>query len=29
MVLAVAWIAVGGHAVRAARISPADVLRAD
>ena len=29
MVLAVAWIAVGGHAVRAARISPADVLRVD
>jgi putative ABC transport system permease protein len=29
MVLAVAWIAVGGHAVRAARINPADVLRVD
>jgi putative ABC transport system permease protein len=29
MVLAVAWVAVGGHAVRAARISPADVLRVD
>jgi putative ABC transport system permease protein len=29
MVLAVAWIAVGGQAVRAARVNPANVLRVD
>jgi putative ABC transport system permease protein len=29
LVLAVAWIAVGGHAVRAARVNPAKVLRVD